>query len=839
MPLTSGSRVGPYEITGTIGAGGMGEVYRARDARLRRDVALKFLHDRGGESGRLLREAQAASALNHSNICQIYDVGESEHGDWIAMEFVPGDRLDRAVPAGGFPSEKVIRLVDQIAAALSHAHARGIIHRDLKTANCVLRPDGEIKVLDFGLATQSLDQLGQEVTRSVSHDSQHIVGTPAYMAPEIIRGQRADERSDLWALGVIMFELATGSRPFSGSTSYEVTSAILTAPFEPVPGALPESLRAILTRLLEKDSAHRYQSADEVRTALDMVRVGTHLPIKPSVQTRTGRRVAMLAVGLVAAVALGWWWSGRDRSLELSDIELLSTFEGSHSAPAISPGSDLFAFIAADADRVPQVWVKNLKEGRPIQITSGPVPAERPRWHPNGGAVVFVRRGQGIWTIPSLGGTPTRIVERGTNPNFSRNGQRMTWETAEGIWVAAADGSGAHAVEGVPPRYYSVARSPALSPDGKSIAFFQPEAGPNGDFWVISSDGGVARQLTHDVREGSAPIWSNDGSHIVLSSARAGSRTLWQVRANGGEPEPLTTGAGEDDAPELSPDGTRLIFTNVRNSWRLIVASPSGDERTLVEKRSELLFPMFSPNGSRIVFFGRAERAVAIFTIARDGTDLRQLTAGIELNHQPRWSHDGNEVWFYQLKPEQGVRRVPAMGGPSVQVFPWEWQTHNAIQFDPTGQRITYTRRNALGQPRREPEMTVVYDVASGRELRLPEPALNGPRFSHDGTYIAGNRSDGTIAICRADGSECRTVSKGQFPVVWSGDDVRLYCLRTSARGELEVWSMTREGLDERKERVIGQTRFIDRFFDLSVTGEIVSAPVTEGRRELWTAKLR
>jgi serine/threonine protein kinase len=838
MALTPGTRVGPYEITTVIGAGGMGEVYRARDTRLRRDVALKFLH--GSDRGGLLREAQAASALNHPNVCHVYDVGESEHGDWIAMEFVPGERLDRRIPPGGLPPETVIRFADHIAAALAHAHARGIIHRDLKTANCALGADGEVKVLDFGLATRSLTQLGQEVTQSLSHGSASLVGTPAYMAPEIIRGQRADERSDLWALGVIMYELATGRRPFAGNTGYEVTSFVLTEPLEPLPTSLPESLRAIVTRLLEKDGSRRYQSAVEVRTALDIGRVGTQTALEPSAPLAIGRRGAVVGTGLVVLAALGWWWSaGRERPLEVSDVELLSTFDGSHSAPAISPAGDLVAFIAPDAERAPQVWIRNLKEGPPIQITTGTVPAERPRWHPASGAVVFARRGLGLWTVPALGGTPTRIVERGINPNFSRNGQRMTWETTEGLWVAGADGSGARAVQGVPPRYYGVARSPALSPDGMSIAFFHPEIGPNGDFWVIRSDGGEARRLTHDVREGSAPVWTADGTRIVFSSARAGSRTLWQILASGGEPEPLTTGAGEDDAPDLSADGTRLVFTNVRNSWRLVVAEPSGVERTLLEKRSELLFPMFSPNGARIAFFGRAERAVAIFTVARDGTDLRQLTSGTELNHQPRWSHDGNDVWFYQVKPEQSLRRVPALGGQSTQVLPWEWQTHYAVQFAPGGDRIVYTRRNALGSRSPQPEATMVYEVAGGREHELPQPYLNAPRFSHDGRYIAGSQRDGTIGVCQADGTACRTLGRGGS-VNWSPDDTRLYFLRGPATGsDQEVWSVALDGRDERKERDIGSLRAIDRFFDLSITGEIVFAPVTEGRRELWTARLR
>jgi hypothetical protein len=209
------------------------------------------------------------------------------------------------------------------------------------------------------------------------------------------------------------------------------------------------------------------------------------------------------------------------------------------------------------------------------------------------------------------------------------------------------------------------------------------------------------------------------------------------------------------------------------------------------------------------------------------------------MNHQPRWSHDGNEVWFYQLRPEQGLRRVPALGGPSTQVFPWEWQTHHAVQFAPTGDRIVYTRRNALGSRSPQPPATMVYELASGREHELPEPALNAPKFSHDGRYVAGSHGDGTIGLCRVDATECRTLGRGGS-VSWSPDDTRLYFLRGPTTGnDQEVWSVGLDGRDERKERDIGTLRAIDRFFDLSIKGEIVFAPVTEGRRELWTAKLR
>jgi Tol biopolymer transport system component len=863
MTLRSGDRVGPFEIVAPLGAGGMGEVYRARDVRLERDIAIKMLHDSTDDRAatRLLREARAASNLNHPHVCHVYDVGESPHGPWIAMEYVPGEPLHKRIPPNGLPQETVVRLGGQIAEALGHAHQHGVIHRDLKTANCVWRTDGAIKVLDFGLAGWSADRIPNEVTREAA-SATGLSGTPGYMPPEVIRGEPASERSDLWALGVVLYEMAAGRLPFEGATGYELASAILTAPPKPLPPALSDPFKAIVLRLLEKDPTERYGTAGEVAAALAMVRDGAgaradaSMPVASRSRRRVGAVAALVAV-LVAAGAVAAWWLARTRPIQLDEIELLSTFDGSHSAPALSPDGNFVAFVATDAAGTPQIWVKNLGEGAPVQITSGPVAADRPRWQPSGSAVVFGRRGQGIWTVPALGGTARRLIEQGSNPNFSRDGTRLTWETAAGIWVAAADGTGAQAVSGVPQRFYSVPRMPALSPDGTTIVFFHPEIGPNGDLWIISSAGGSARQLTHDLRDASAPIWTPDGKRIVFSSARNGSRTLWQIDASGGEPVPLTTGAGEDDAPEISSDGTRLLFMNVRNSWQVRLADASGAERTLVERRTELLFPMFSPDGTRIAFFGRAERAVAIFTIGSDGTNLRQLTGGTELNHQPRWSHDGNFVVYYQVTPRLGLRRVPALGGPSEQMFPWEWQRQNAIDFDSSGKQLVYLRLTPPGQPS-EPEAAIVRSISTGQERQLPL-TLRRPRFSRDGRWIAGVLANGTIAICRSDGppteqstrtasdavdgAECRTVIRPgptATPVQWSPDGTRLYFLRGAAPGIAEaLWSVRLDGTEELKHRELGNFRPIDRYFDLSAKGDVVWAPAFEGRRELWTARVR
>ncbi|MEO5895097.1 MAG: protein kinase, partial [Vicinamibacterales bacterium] len=682
MTLAAGARVGPYEIVGPLGAGGMGVVYRARDIRLERDVALKFLHgsDEGASSrARLMREARAASALNHPNICAVYDVGELSGDAYIAMEYVEGGSLGAGIPPGGYDAATVIRRAIETADALAHAHRRGIIHRDLKSANILCDAEGRLKVLDFGLAHRLPSEVLDQVTRSVnSLDAPGVIaGTLAWMAPEVLRGAPADVRSDLWAVGVLIYELSTGAIPFGGGSSFEIASRILNDPASSLPPGMPSALREVTAKLLEKDPAARYQSAAELRAALEVIERGTRADSSaaptqgsPIIPPGRRRRAAMLWSSALATLAIGlaagaWWMlqSGDDSSLTLYDQRLVSTDVKSQASPSLSFDGRTVAFVAPDDKQVAQIWIQTLAQEDAVQITTGSVAASRPRWS-NTDQIVFARRGEGIWTVGRLGGTPSRLLAAGSNPNLSADGSQLVYEHQNRIWVASTGGLGARLLEHVPAKYYSIPATPAFSPDGRSVVYFRPEAGPNGDFWIASVDASEPpRQLTTDLREGAYPLWTGDDI-IIFSSARAGSRTLWKMPAAGGTPEPLTTGAGEDDEPELSRDGKRLLYSNVRNSWEMIVGDPDGgSDRALLEKRTELLFPQFAPDGTRITFFGRSDRAVAIFTINTDGTGIRALTGGTESNAMPRWSADGASIYFFQISPELSFRRVPAVGG--------------------------------------------------------------------------------------------------------------------------------------------------------------------------------
>jgi serine/threonine protein kinase len=346
-----GPALGSYTIIEKIGAGGMGVVYRARDERLGRDVALKvlpaeMLADHTAQA-RLLNEARTASVLNHPHICTIYEVGEANGQTYIALEHIEGLPLSQRIPSGGLPILTLLRYAIQIADALAHAHERGIVHRDLKSSNVMITLDGRAKVLYFGVSNRLLKDDLDQATRSRESltGTGTVGGTLHYLSPEVLRGELADVRSDLWALGVLVYEMATGGLPFQGQTGYELSSAILSEAPASLPLRLPAGLRAIIERCLAKERGERYQRAGEVRAALEAIQSDTaSAPLPAAVAAAPSRRVfsrrwlqatgAAIVAGLVIllAVNVGGWRQRllgraaptRIRSLAVLPLENLS-----------------------------------------------------------------------------------------------------------------------------------------------------------------------------------------------------------------------------------------------------------------------------------------------------------------------------------------------------------------------------------------------------------------------------------------------------------------------------------------------------------------------------------
>jgi Tol biopolymer transport system component len=844
-----GRRLSHFEILAPIGAGGMGVVYKAMDQRLQRPVALKVLPPHllsdAVSRERFLREARAASALNHPHIVTIHEVDSAEGVDFIAMEYLEGNALDRLVPARGLELERALGYGVQIAEGLAAAHAHGIVHRDLKPRNIFVSRGEVVKILDFGLAKPAHDPAVSETsTETQLTGAGRVVGTAAYMSPEQAEGKKLDARSDVFSFGIVLYELLAGRNPFRGESVAQLLSSILRdAPpaLRTIRADVPEELARVVHKALEKDREHRYQHVDEMLADLRRLQRDVSSAASPHAGPG-GAWPALGAAGLATLGLAAWLLSGRERPApHPRRFQLLSAFPGSHRAPSLSPDGTMLAFLEV-ARGVPQVWVKPLGEGEPLQVTSGDVAAGRPRWSPRGDQIVFERRGQGLWSVPPLGGQPRRIAERGSCPGFFPDGERLVFDRGAELWTARLDGSEAGRLEGVPTNYFSfyISRCASVSPDGRRIAFYQPARGPCGDYWVIDAAGGEPRQLTFDSAEGGSLVWTPDGRSIVFSSARRGSRTLWRVDAEGGEPEPVTTGAGEDADPEFSRDGTKLVYGNARPSFAIMLLdTATGRQREVLERRRHLNGVSFSPRGDRIAFFSMTDQLERIFTVQPDGAALRQITAGADTaDIMPRWSRDGSSLYFYRQLPAPSFRRVAAAGGLDASLVDgWRWEVEGAAAVDPAERMAAYSRWEG-GQVR----ATRLRELRTGQERSLPVP-LDDVRWSRDGSSLAGADSEGNVVVCPASGSVCQTLEKGANPV-WSADGSRVYFSR---RGKplddpnlrsVEAWVMARDGRNARRIAVLEPQLAIAVPFDVSPSDQIAWVQFRRGKEELWLAQL-
>ncbi len=503
----------------------------------------------------------------------------------------------------------------------------------------------------------------------------------------------------------------------------------------------------------------------------------------------------------------------------------------------------MIAFHRADLDDVGpvgdfQIWVKNVAGGQPLQLTFDEASAASPCWSPKGDQIVFNHRG-GIWSVSPLGGTPRLVIEHGLMPRFSVDGNRIVFEHVSpggGIWIANADGS--HRRRIVEMRRLGAPASPALSPDGGSVAFFQSEGGSTGDIWVAPTEGGTPRRLTFDSSDGGGPVWTPDGRFIFYYSSRGGSQTLWRIPADGGTPEPVTSGAGQDRDPDISRDGTRLVYSNFRVTHALVVVDPAtGQQRELLQRRLMIRMPRFSSDGHRVAFSQQMDTGAQIFTINVDGNDLRQVTEGPgQDNLAPHWSNDDAWLYFFQPRPTRSLRKVSVLGGGPTDLR--SWSDAEAAEIDPSGRAVVYVRLKDG-----KPSETVVQSLSTGYETPL-DMLLNSPRWSPDAQTIVGwqpapEAGSSQVVSCAVPRGACRVLERGFNPVV-TPDGSRIFFVRQSATtsGRRELWSIRPDGADA--ERII----FLrplggDQAIDVSRRGEIVFAQRRETRSELWRAELR
>ncbi|MGB5389091.1 MAG: protein kinase [Thermoanaerobaculia bacterium] len=714
-----GETLSHYKILDKLGAGGMGEVYRAEDTTLDREVALKILPPELAESqerlDRFQREAKTLAALDHPNIVTVFTVEQAKDVHFLTMQLVEGKPLSQLIPRGGMPLERIFDVAIPLADALATAHETRVIHRDLKPANIMVTDEGRVKVLDFGLAKLREEMAPGKATELPTEpltEEGRALGTVPYMSPEQVEGRPVDERSDLFSLGVILFEMATGQRPFQGDSPASVMSAILRdtpSSVTELRSVLPRQLARIIRRCLVKEPERRFQTARELAIELDELRseVASGEAWGMSAPHRKRRRVArwagLGAVGMVslAALAVLFWVLRPDREAAESDSAKESaTFTNlvfdtaTKGKVSASPDGRYFVY-ASDAVDSWDIYLRRISGGRAINLTEdSPEDDKQPAFSPDGEWIAFrsEREGGGIFVMGATGETVRRVTDHGYYPDWSPDGTKIVFSTSASVDLNRWSGDSNHRIwildlpSGDLERVLDhSALMPAWSPDGRWIAFYAVWGSPGTeaeiqyDLFTVPAGGGTPNAVTEDAQFEHSPAWSPDGRSLYYVTDAGGSRDLWRVSIDEltgkrlGDPERMTSGSS---VAHISPSGgrNRVLYTAER-AFREILGVPfdpvtekvTGPPVSITPPGLQARHPAVSADGEWIAFsaeFGHFG-SFSIGVVRRDGSGLRQVTESGARDHAPDWSPDGQRLAFYSNRSSRpfGGWIVNADGG--------------------------------------------------------------------------------------------------------------------------------------------------------------------------------
>ncbi|HVE66545.1 MAG TPA: protein kinase [Thermoanaerobaculia bacterium] len=705
-----------YRIESKLGEGGMGVVYRAHDIHLNRTVAAKVLPPEmiadPARKERFIREARAASALNHPSIVTIHDIRSADGIDFIVMEYVEGRTLDEAIPPEGMPVARALSYAVQIADALARAHAAGILHRDIKPSNVMLTNEGRVKILDFGLAklAEPVESRpdGATMTRPLT-EAGVVVGTAAYMSPEQAEGREVDSRSDLFSFGALFYEMLTGRKPFTGDSWLAILSGILredpTPPRDLAPEIPPEVEKAVL-RCLRKDPARRFQTMADLKVALQDLESESgagSAPVFAPPRAPSSRRWAWLALVPVIAAAGFFAWRARRTppSTEPLRAAALTTFSGVERYPSLSPDGDEVAFTWNGPKQDNEdVYVQRIGSGSPLRLTTDPASDVNPVWSPDDRWIAFLRgnaagpmsRGRYELTlVPPLGGPERRVAEVRVREMTWPAQAFLAWcpdasclvvtdspgeEKPDALFVVSVEtGEKRQLTNPRPPVVGDT--SPAISPDGRLLVFRRTVSYSIGELYRLPLAEGVTAAGEPERRTTAAfnadyPAWMPGGKEVVVSSRAA----LWRLAVSGDEPPARLPFVGEDGVqPSVSRPRPgkppRLVYSRSfvdDNIWRIESPAPGAPASSpptvaISSTRSEV-HPSFSPDGRRVAFTSTRSGPWEIWTADPDGGNAVKLTSMDATNTGgPSWSADGRSIVFGSDQPGQFDLYVIAAAG--------------------------------------------------------------------------------------------------------------------------------------------------------------------------------
>lgn len=768
------SSIGAYKVLHLLGRGATADVYAALDKRLDRMVALKFLKgDRELLARRFLREAQSVSALNHPNIVTLFEVLDGPSGPVLAMELVEGVALRNrcAVP---MPEGEVIRIGVQIAQALAAAHEKGFVHRDLKPENIMLRPDGYVKVLDFGLVRRAEFSAHSTNTSSTAGLP---VGTLRYMSPEQCRGESATPKSDVFALGLILYELLAGRHPFAASEGLDVAYALVNEKAQPLPG-VSSGLRLVVEQMMEKDAARR-PDAREVAARLAALGSSGAIPAYPAAPTAdpgNRRRFLQAGAGMLAVAAGGaWWWRGRRRPPAGTLLK-----GGLIRDPAFSPDGDEIVFSwQKPGGHGYQLYNLSLSAGaEPKALTSGVAEDFDPVWSPDGSKICFIRRGKGesaIYLIDRETGQTRRVT---TIQYDSTWASRLGWLGPGRISVTDKPGApGYRAVEVdletgakrrlLPGDVGTGEGTARLSPDGKELLFGRAFGMNSADLFVRPVAGGEERRITFDEKPKTQYRWSRDGSTIVYRSSKPMWK-LWEVGRDGkGDrelPVPRTTW-GNFDVHSATGGKRALVLAQLPDTFSIwkAVRKPGGafaPPQLLISAGAGIIdsSPIISPDASRIAFLSSRTGDVEIWVADADGNNPIQLTRiGSQYVAAPAWSPDSRRILSAaRLTGRPEAFLIDARADAKLEVIPSLERNINEPQFTPPDHRSISYSGAATGRS----ELYRSPIPGAGASLQPEQLTRNGCsvyRYSPDGRWIyfvRANEVSGLFRIPSAGGPE-------------------------------------------------------------------------------------